>query len=247
MILEIKRLKELENNTGIKIPKPIFFYVERYGRKLEDEMEDILPMLGKKEWFFFKADCRFKEGGLLHNFIIELEKNAKLGKDYDECILIELTEDIHCNEEFEEFLTYLKSLEGKITFLFTLKQGKNTVFIQECMEQYFFMRKICAQEYSKQEQWEKIQEICQEFETAISKEAEEIFLKDLEEREWKEQEQVMLRLKNSICSQIYELLLMEEQPKVISKEMAENILKRLEPVMKKTHTIGFCRKGLGYE
>lgn len=247
MITEIRKLKELESNTGVKVPKPVFFYVERYGRKLEDEMEEILPMLGKKEWFFFKADCRFKEGGLLHNFIIELEKNAKLGKDYKECILIELTEDIHYNEEFEEFLIYLKALEEKIAFLFTVKQGKNTVFIQECMEQYFFVRKIYAKEYTPQEQWKKIQEICQEYQTSISKEAEEIFRKDLEEREWREQEQVMLRLKNRICSQIYELLLIPEQPKVISKEMAERILKKLEPVIKKTHTIGFCRKGFSYE
>ena len=133
MIHEINHLKELEVNTGVKIPMPNFFYIEKYGRKLEDQMEELLPVLGKKEWFLFKTDCRFKEGGLLHNFIIELEKHAKLGKDYDECILVELTEDIQLNEEFPEFLYYLKSQEEKIYFIFTMKQSKDTAFIQECI------------------------------------------------------------------------------------------------------------------
>lgn len=46
------------------------------------------------------------------------------------------------NDEFLEFLTYLKTLEEKIVFLFTVKQGKNTVYIQECVEQYFLCEKF---------------------------------------------------------------------------------------------------------
>lgn len=247
MIHEINHLKELEVNTGVKIPMPNFFYIEKYGRKLEDQMEELLPVLGKKEWFLFKTDCRFKEGGLLHNFIIELEKHAKLGKDYDECILVELTEDIQLNEEFPEFLYYLKSQEEKIYFIFTMKHSKDTAFIQECMEQYFFIRDIYAKEYSAHEQWDIIQKICREFEFGISTEAKEILISGLKEREWKPEEQVMCRLKNNICSQIYELLLTEESEKVIQQETAENILRKIEPVQKKRHTIGFCQGGLTYE
>ena len=240
MITEIKKIKELEHKTGIKIPQPVFFYIERYGRRLEEKMEEILPMIGKKEWFLFKTDCRFKEGGMFRNFIIELEKNAKVGKEYRECILIELEEDILLNEELDEFLSYLKYLEGKVFFLFTVKQGKNTIYIQEYIEQYFFIRKIYAEEYTMQEQMETIREICKEYEVEISQEAEEVLLKGMERKEWNEQEQVMLKLKNNVCNEIYELLLSSDMPKVILKEMAENILKRMEPVKKKMHTMGFC-------
>jgi len=247
MLHEINHLKELEVNTGVKIPMPNFFYIEKYGRKLEDQMEELLPVLGKKEWFMFKTDCRFKEGGLLHNFIIELEKHAKLGKDYEECILIELTEDIHLNEECSEFLTYLKMLEEKIYFLFAIKQGKDTAFIQECMEQYFFIRVIEAREYSIEEQWNIIQKTCQEFQVGISCEAKALLIKGIEKRGWKPEEQVMCRLKNNVCSQIYELLLTEESEKIILQKTAEGILRKLDPAIKKRHVIGFCQGGLTYE
>ena len=87
---------------------------------------------------------------------------------------------------------------------------------------------------------ETIREICKEYEVEISQEAEEVLLKGMERKEWNEQEQVMLKLKNNVCNEIYELLLSSDMPKVILKEMAENILKRMEPVKKKMHTMGFC-------
>lgn len=240
MVSEIKRAKDLEYKTGIRLPQPFFFYVERYGRKLEENMEEILPMIGKKEWFLFKADYRIKEVEILQKFKIELEKNAKLGKEYSECILIELPEDVLWDKEMNEFLNYLKDLEGKINFFFTTKQGKNTDDIQEYIEQYFFIRKIYAAKYTKQEQMKKIQEICNEYNVEISKEAEDIFLKGLERKQWNEQDQVMLKIKNCIYSEIYELLLNQELPQILMKEMAEDIIKKLQPVTKKIHTIGFC-------
>ena len=48
-------------------------------------------------------------------------------------------------------------------------------------------------------------------------------------------------------NEIYELLLTEESEKVIQQETAENILRKIEPVQKKRHTIGFCQGGLTYE
>lgn len=109
------------------------------------------------------------------------------------------------------------------------------------------MRKILAEKYTVQEQWEMIQKTCMEFQVEIDEEAKERFIQELESREWKVEEQVLLRIKNNVSSQIYELLLTQEQRRVISKEMAENILKKIESVIKKTQTIGFCRKGLSYE
>lgn len=247
MITEIKKIKDLEHKTGIKLPQPVFFYIERYGRKIEESMEEILPFIGKKEWFLFKTDCRFKDGGIFQKFTIELEKNAKLGKEYSECILIDLAEDILSNEELNDFLDYLKSLEKKIFFLFTTKQGKNTAYIQDYIEQYFFIKKIYASEYTCQEQIEKIQKICMEYEVELSEDAKKVFFNELERKQWQEQEQVMLKIKNSIFSEIYELLLSQDAPKVIEKEMAKNVLKKMEQVTRKTHTIGFCQRGISYE
>ena len=229
-------------------------------------MDELLEGIGKKEWFLFKTDCKNKEGGLIHNFVMELEKYAKLGKTYEECVLIELSDEIHLEDEWEAFIEYLKSLENKIYFLFTMKQTKNTAFVQECMEQYFFVRIIEAKEYSVQEQLEQIKETCKEYQCEMEKEAEKAFKEALEKREWKAEEQVLCRLKNGVCSMVYEKMLEnnmsdEEGGKNTKKKtasdnnlawnfslpMAKKMLAKLEPENKKKAVIGFNQGGLQYE
>lgn len=269
MINEMKKLKMLEEIRGMKMPLPNFFYVERYGRTAEEQMKDLLTGIGKKEWFLFKTDVRNKEGGLLHNFVMELEKYAKLGKEYDECVLIELSDEIHLEDEFEEFVEYLKSLENRIYFLFTMKQSKNTAFVQECMEQYFFVRVIEAKEYSVQEQLEEIKNACGEYQYEITKDAETAFRMTLEKKEWKAEEQVLCRLRNGVRSMVYERMLESDMSDYkgstntketeISKndavmtvgsftsQMAKKMLSKLESDNKKRAVIGFNQGGLLYE
>jgi len=125
MINEIRKIRLLEKKRGFKLPIPNFFFVERFGRCAQEQMENLLLEVNKREWFLFKADVRSKEEGLLSGFMMELEKYAKLGKVYDECVLIELSEEMYGEDDFEEFVAYLKSLEDKIYFVFTMKQSKN--------------------------------------------------------------------------------------------------------------------------
>lgn len=252
MINEMKQLRLLEERRGMKMPLPNFFYVERFGRCVHEQMDEILTGLGKREWFLFKTDIRSKEGGLIDNFTIELEKYAKLGKSYDECVLIEFAEGIHIEEEFEEFVSYLKSLEDKIYFLFTMKQSRNTAYVQKCIEQYFFVRTIEAKKYSVEEQLEEIKKICGEYKYTIDKEAEIVLKNKLEKKEWKAEEQVLCRLRNGVCSMVYEGLLQTELPDgastwSFSSEMAEKMLFKMEPESKKRAIIGFNQGGLLYE
>lgn len=260
MIKEMNRLMMLEEKSGVKVPMPNFFYVERYGRKVEEQMDSILSGIGKKEWFLFKTDCRFKEGGILHNFVMELEKYAKLGKEYDECVLVELAEDIHMEDEFEEFLGYLKTLENKIYFLFTMKQAKNTAIIQQCIEQYFFVRTIYAGEYSGEEQWEVIQSTCKEYHFTINCASEAFMRKRLEKKVWNTEEQVVCKLKNGVRSMVYEGMLdtdiskketsveaVKEDKWIFTLEMAEKMFAKMEPESKKKAIIGFNQGGLQYE
>lgn len=256
MIKELKQLKMLEEERGMKMPLPNFFYIERYGRGAREQMDEILTGIGKKEWFLFKTDVKNKEGGLLHNFVMELEKYAKLGKAYDECVLIEFSEDIHMEEEFEEFAAYLKSLENRIYFLFTMKQTKNTAVVQECMEQYFFVRTIVAEEYSVQEQLEEIRNTCKEYQYEMTKEAETAFRDKLDKKEWGVEEQVLCRLRNGVCSMVYEGMLQTELTEAeksvaatwsFTLKMAEKMLSKMEPENKKRSIIGFNQGGLQYE
>lgn len=246
MINEVKQLKMLEKKRGLKMPLPNFFYVERYGRCAEEQMDELIGEIGRKEWFLFKTDVRNKEGGLLHSFIIELEKHAKVGKEYDECVLIEFSEEILLEEGFEEFIEYIKTMEDRIYFIFSMKQSKNTASVQKCTEQYFFIRKILAKEYLIEEQWKIIKDTCEEYGFAITKEAEEYFKEELEKREWKAEEQLKCKLRNAVCSVVYEGM-MESENGMCTLDMAKKMLLKTEPEHKKRAIIGFSQGGLQYE
>lgn len=257
MINEMKVLKMLEEKNGMKMPIPNFFYVERYGRCAQEQMDALVEGIGKKKWFLFKTDIRNKEGSLIDVFSMELEKYAKLGKIYDECVLIDIMEDIDIEDGFEEFVTYLKTLEDKIYFLFTMKQSKNTAFVQECMEQYFFIRKIEAKEYSVEEQMEAIKSVCEEYRYEIEAEAECILKEALEKKKWKAEEQVLCRLKNGVRSMVYEGMMEAGfldgatveavAAGSFTLKMAEKMLSKIEPENKKRAVIGFSQGGLQYE
>lgn len=257
MINEMRIFKLLEEKKGIRMPLPNFFYVERYGRSAQEQMDELLAGIGKTEWFLFKTDIRNKEGSLIDVFSMELEKYAKLGKKYDECVLIEITEDINIEEGFEEFITYLKTLEDKIYFLFTMNQSKNTAFVQECMEQYFFIRKIEAKAYSVEEQLEAINSVCEEYRYEMDPKAECIFRENLEKKNWKAEEQVLCRLKNVVRSMVYEGMMEAGfldggtveavAAGIFTPKMAEKMLSKIEPENKKRAVIGFSQGGLQYE
>ena len=257
MINEMKMLKMLEEKNGVKMPLPNFFYVKRYGRSAQEQMVELLAGIGKREWFLFKTDIRNKEGSLIDVFSMELEKYAKLGKTYDECVLIDISDDIDIEEGFEEFITYLKTLEDKIYFLFTMKQSKNTAFVQECMEQYFFIRKIEAKVYSVEEQLETVKSICEDYRYTIVPEAERMLREALEKKKWKAEEQVLCKLKNVVRSMVYEGMMEAGfldggtveavAAGSFTPKMAEKMLSKIEPENKKRAVIGFSQGGLQYE
>lgn len=260
MINEIRKMRLLEEKRGIKLPIPNFFFVERFGRSAQEQMDGLLNEVGKKEWFLFKTDIKNREEGLIGSFLIELEKYAKLGKAYDECVLIEFTEEMYGKDEIEEFVAYLKSLEDKIYFVFTTKQTKNTAFIQKCMEQYFFIRLMEAKEYTITEQMEEIIIICSKYRYELKEEAQDYIRIQLEKREWKDDEQVLCRLRNVVCNFVYEQALENESDKMAMQEksrcpdlwtinlrMAKKMMAKMENENRKRAIIGFSQGGLQYE
>lgn len=104
-------------DTGNQSTVPIFFYVQRYGRKAQDQVQAILLLVGRKEWFLFKTEDNFQETGLCRNFKTELEKHAGTGKEFEGCVLIELSKETLLREEFTEFLEYLKERENKLYYV----------------------------------------------------------------------------------------------------------------------------------
>ena len=248
MTEELMELEYITKTEGKKVPVPKFFYIERYGRCLEEQMKDILPRMGNKSWFLFKTDGRFREENLLQNFVLELEKYASIGKEYRECILIEFTEDAIQKDGFMELLEYLKRQQESFNFIFTMKDSKNTASIQKCLEQYFFLRRIEAKAYEVEEELEAIRCTCAEYGLTLDGKAEETLRRGLERIAWETGDYVLQRLENGTNKMIYELLWEKtELKREVSAELAGQSLENIGNGIKKKQVIGFRQGGYSYE
>lgn len=248
MINEIERLISLEAELGIKLPFPKFFYIQRYGRRPEDEMERILSRIGRKEWFLFQINPEWKDKEMTEHFLLELEKHARVGKTYGGCVLIEFPEAIDMGEQLKPFFEYLKSQEENFDVLFTMKQSKNTVSVQQCMEQYFFVRTICAEEYSVEEQLGVIRNICEEYCFQLDSKAVEILMEGLKRKEWRIEERTVNSLRNKTCGMLYQAVMQEGvKEQFVTEEMALHMLEHMEKGISKKITFGFDRGGISYE
>ncbi|MBO5292990.1 MAG: hypothetical protein J6B10_07420 [Lachnospiraceae bacterium] len=245
---ELKQMKSMEMREGIHIPVPHFFYIEKYGRRVEEQMNVILPELGRREWFLFQTDGIWKEGSILHHFCAELEKHAKLGREYGECVVIELDAEVRQREEFIRFLEYLKTKEEQISFLFTMKQSKDTVSAERCVEQYFFVRTVYAAPYTVEEQLDVIDKICKRYQWSISSRAVQTLRAGLLEKEWESGEKVACRLENTVCRVLYEAVLEGQMREMcLTSQMAQQFLEHIGKEITQKITIGFARGGYEYE
>lgn len=247
---EMEQIKNMETREGISVPLPHYFYIQRYGRKIEEQMTDIISKIGKREWFLFRTDSAFRQEGLLRSFLLELEKHAKLGREYQECVVLEFDEDICQQDELYKLFEYLKSREEQFYFLFTMKQTKNTVSIQRCMEQYFFVRTIYAEPYQTDEQLEFIRDACEEYQCGLHEDAVQVLWDGLADKKWEENEFVACNLKNSVYRLIYESAIEGEfkgKRLSLSKDMAMKFLEHLDRKIVEKMAIGFCKGGYSYE
>lgn len=243
ILQELHKIRNIESREGIKIPLPQFFYVQKYGRRIQDQVQEILRAVGRKEWFLFKTEDSFPETGLRRNFVTELEKHAGIGKEFEGCVFIELTKETLLREEFTEFLEYLKERESKLYYMFIIRRPKDAVSVQKWIEQYFFVRTVCAEDYSVEEQLTMVEDICEEYGFHIDPKAKTLLINGLKSKEWKEDDYVDYRLRNEVCTIIYETIL-EHQTKScrFSPEMAWKLLENLQKEHAEEITFGFNKR-----
>lgn len=240
---ELNRIKDIEFREGIKVPRPKIFYVQRYGRMARDQVQEILPAVGRKEWFLFKAEESFPEAGIRRNFVTELAKHATIGKEFDGCVLVELSKDTLLREEFTEFMEFLKDREDKLYYVFATRKPKDAVSVQKCIEQYFFVRTVYAEGYSAEEQMAMIKDICEEFGSSIDPKAQNLLTNGLKSKEWREDERVACRLRNEIYTVIYEMLLEgKSKDRKFSPEMAWKLLDNLQKGNAEETIFGFHKR-----
>lgn len=243
ILKELNRIREIESREGIKVPRPTFFYVQRYGRKAQDQVREMLPLVGRKEWFLFRADDSFPEAGLRRNFVTELAKHAGTGKEFEGCVFIELSKGTLFKEEFAEFLEFLKERENKLYYVFTTKKSKDAVAVQKCIEQYFFVRTVSAESYSVEEQIAIVKDICEEYGFHISPKVKTLLANGLKSKEWKEDDYVDYRLRSEVCTIIYEAVLEQQTGnRRFSLEMAWKLMENLQKGNAEEIAFGFHKR-----
>lgn len=243
ILQELNKISSIESREGIKVPLPKFFYVQRYGRKVQDQVMEILRTVGRKEWFLFRTEDDFPETGLRRNFVTELAKNAGIGKEFEGCVFIELSRNTLLREEFAEFMEFLKDRENKLYYVFTAKKSKYAVSVQKCIEQYFFVRTVYAESYSVEEQLAMVKDICEEYGFHISPKVKTLLVNGLKSKEWKEDDYVDYRLRSEVCTILYEAV-MEQQTGGcrFSPEMAWSLLENLQKGNAEEITFGFNKR-----
>ena len=243
ILQELDQIRDIESRGKIKVPRPKFFYVQRYGRKAQDQVQEILQTVGRREWFPFKTQDNFPEAGLCRNFVTELAKHAGTGKEFEGCVFIELSKDTLLRDEFAEFMEFLKEQESKLYYVFTTKKPKDAVSVQKCIEQYFFVRTVYAESYSVEEQLDMVKDICEEYGFHISSKVKTLLVNGLKSKEWKEDDYVDYRLRSEVCTVIYEAVLEQHTGNYrFSPEMAWSLLENLQKGNAEETTFGFHKR-----
>lgn len=237
---ELDKIKNVEINEGICTPIPNYLYIQRYGRRAQEQMDKILSKIGKKDWFLFKTQEQSEEKKLIEKFGMALHRHADTGKDYTGCSLIEISKETLNRDELPGFLEYLKENEQQLYYLFTIKNAEDAASVQKCIEQYFFTRIVYAEEFSIEEQFDIIRNTCGEYGFSIGGREQTFIMRGLEERKWKADEHVGFILQNAARAVIYEAMLEDKiMERLISAELSKKLLSNLQKTAEKEKILGF--------
>ena len=247
IVNEISRIRSIEQSVGVKIPLPHFFYIQKFGRKIDEQMPEILALIGKKKWFLFQTGQVYRKEGLLSSLLLELEKHTDPGREYQECVVIEIEEDICKQGEWTAFLEYLQSKEDQFYFLFTMKQTKNMAFVQQGMERYFFLRTIGAEAYKAEEQLDIIRRHCEKCGFTLDNADINGLYEKLSGKEWKENEWVARKLQTAVYHSLYRIAIGGNVEQNMSQKIVTEVLEYLDRIPLKEKAIGFCQEDNSYE
>ena len=233
ILKEVEQIKETENTKGIKFPKTSYIFVENYGRTIHKEMQKLTELSGKKGWFVFQA---VKHQGVYQEFTVELSKHAMLGKEFEGCILIEVSWQVEKNE-LRQMLEYLKEQENKINFFFSVKEEKIAKELKAEMDRYFFTRMLEGEVYSQEEQLRILMEELEKYELYVEESVKQEVLKLLAGLSWQTTDLVEHTLQNVARKLAYEKML-EDSSDGLLEEDIKKALEEVNPYSQKNR-IGF--------
>ena len=236
---ELNKVKVCEQERNIKLPKPYYQFVQKFGRSPEAELPEIAKSFGNGSWFSFFAEIRKKDVTMVNRFIMELEKHAEIGKAFQGHVLVELTGEEDPKELFE-LLSYIKQNAKQFQCIFTTRMLERAEEIKTCLEQHFFVRKIEGKEYEKAEQSTIFLRVLLEhgFDIDQLTNTLETLFSDVR---WEEKDMVQSRIENLARNIAYNKMLEAENTLKVSPEEIEEAMKEWKKASETGHRIGFVR------
>lgn len=237
LLSELERV-EKSRVTQKDFPVPSYLFVQKYGRSIQKELEEITRVLGKEVCFSFKTEVAGKEEPILQRFRMEEERHSGLGKRFAGCVFIELT-GCEESEKISELLEYLEEHQNRICPLFTTKNYKSAEAICNGLERYFFVRTIDGMKYEAGEQVDLFLEYLTRYGLELSESAAEALGEFINHKEWQEEDLVEKRLQHLVSHIVYGRQLTEEYGNVIEKQELEEALQKETGNQSKKRSIGF--------
>lgn len=248
----IREMKCMETLMGLaSILRPIYFYIQAYGKELKDELKTLAELMGQTRYLVFDRMSLSGNQSYISSLEALLDKHKPLGQHYEGCILVDFTgwEDM---EQIADFVAYLSQCQGH-QYLFTMKDSMDTVLIQQVLEQYFFVRPIRAELYTIEEQYAAIKEEierCQieQIKITMKRGTDKLIRSRLERCDWKPDQSVLFRLKNAVDGAIYDALLRTGSTQVVmDEELVNQMFRQLQEKQEDKIKIGFVVGGMEHE
>lgn len=255
LLRELEQIVTYEDRMEMALPIPSYLFVQKYGRSIEAEMPRIAKLLGKKDWFFFRAD-ESQEKSILNRFLVEQECKTCVGREYEGCILLELT-GAENEKEMLEFLNYIESQKGRLSCIYTTKETKEAQGIKRMLSVYGFVRQIDGESFDVYEQLEIFENTLKEYQFVITGGARIKLAEWFYKKNWQEEDAVITQIKNMAKSVVYQKLLDTKQylksdteagswklEKFLGKEEIENAIREVEGKTDAKRQIGFVMEEL---
>lgn len=242
LLKEIQQLFDREC-SGNNIPVPSYLFVQRYGREIQDEMEEIAALLGQKEWFCFECGTVKSDENLLNAFKIALERNSGIGKEYAGSVLIEFTGNEE-EKEIEKLLDYIEGQKHRLHCIYTVKSSDDVKEMKEKLENYGFVRVVQGEEYGASEQIEIFRETLKTYQYRLEEDAKDYIEEFFEKQRWQEEDVVKVRIQNMAKEIVYNKLMDEtDSDRDLKKEEVESVLHSLQSAKTQKRQFGFVMGG----
>lgn len=199
---DIKSIKQLEKRIGKKLPKPLFLFVENYGRTLDNMLDELAKEFGKSDAFVFHVG-KYAENKPKQYLECEMKKRAKLGKAYNGCVLVKLSGGMDVVELYELVQFVLEQRE-ELVALFSVNSMRMAQRVERVLEAYVYVRVVEGEPFSKEEQLGILEEQWNEFGITLLPHEKEKICEVLSAHSWDESDNVRTKLNNLAMKIAYE-------------------------------------------